>query len=115
MTDYAFYVSEYGGTLPNEEFTRLQGRASAFLASLTLGRSESDALLPWQSRMVRMAICAVTDTMHEAENGGQIVSESNDGISVSYAAKPQQTDEKRLYDAAAQYLACSGLLYRGCL
>ena len=115
MVDYAFYVTEYGGALPEEEFTRMQGRASAFLASITMGRSEADGLLPWQKKMVNMAVCAVTDAMHEAENGGQIVSEINDGISVSYAAKPQQTDEKRLYDAAAQYLVFTGILYRGCL
>ena len=115
MADYAFYVSEYGGKLLSEEFTRLQGRASAFLASLTLGRSESQSLLPWQKKLVQMALCAVVDAVFEAENGGQVVSESNDGISVSYATKPQQTDEQRLYDAAAQYLATAGLLYRGCL
>lgn len=115
MTTYAFYISQYGGKLPDNEFKRLQGRASAFLASLTLGRSESEALLPWQKNLVQMALCAVIDATFDTENGGQIVSESNDGISVSYAAKVQQTDEKRLYDAAEQYLASTGLLYRGCL
>lgn len=114
MTTYKFYDSEYGGKLSEEEFQKFQGRASAFLSALTLGRSEA-VLLPWQDKMVQMAVCAVTDAMHVAENGGQILSESNDGISVSYAAKPQQTDEKRLYDAAVQYLAPTGLLYRGCL
>ena len=50
MVDYAFYVTEYGGALPEEEFTRMQGRASAFLASITMGRSEADGLLPWQKK-----------------------------------------------------------------
>lgn len=115
MTTYEFYASEYGGKLSQDEFVRLQGRASAFLSTLTLGRSDSNALLSWQKRLVQMAVCAVADAIYEAENGGQIVSESNDGISVSYAARVQQTDEKRLYDVAAQYLASTGLLYRGCL
>ena len=115
MTTYEFYASEYGGKLSQDEFVRLQGRASAFLSTLTLGRSDSDALLPWQKRLVQMALCAVIDAAFDTENGGQIVSESNDGISVSYAAKVQQTDEKRLYAAAEQYLAATGLLYRGCL
>ena len=115
MISYAFYTSDYGGKLPNEEFERLQKRASAFLSALTLGRSDSETLLPFQRKMVQMAVCAVADAIYEAENGGQIVSESNDGVSVSYAEKVQQTDEKRLYDAAVQYLASTGLMYRGCL
>ena len=48
------------------------------------------------------------------ENGGDIASESNDGISVTYAVKAQQTQQQRLYDAASAHLAWTGLLYRGC-
>ena len=61
-----------------------------------------------------MALCAVVDAMHKAENGGDIASESNDGISVTYAVKAQQTQQQRLYDAASAHLAWTGLLYRGC-
>ena len=52
--------------------------------------------------------------LYKAENGGDISSETNDGISVTYAAKVQQTERQRLYDAAAAHLAWTGLLYRGC-
>ena len=58
MTTYEFYTSEYGGKLPKEEFERLQGRASAVLCALTLGRSGSETLLPFQKKMVQMALLA---------------------------------------------------------
>lgn len=114
MTDYVFYASVYGGTLPEEDFSKLRGRASAYLASITLGRSSLPALPETTRNSVDMALCAVVDAMHKAENGGEIASETNDGISVTYAAKVQQTEQQRLYDAAASYLAWTGLLYRGC-
>lgn len=114
MTDYAFYHGEYGGTLPEEHFARLRCRASAYLASITLGKSGISTLPKPVLQSVNMALCAVVDAMYKAENGGDISSETNDGISVTYAAKVQQTERQRLYDAAAVHLAWTGLLYRGC-
>lgn len=114
MTDYVFYTSDYGGSLPEEEFSRLCGRASAYLVSITLGKSGLPNLPETVRKSVDMALCAVVDAMHKAENGGEIASESNDGISVTYAAKVQQTEQQRLYDAASTHLAWTGLLYRGC-
>lgn len=114
MTDYSFYAKSYGGTLPEAEFARLIGRASAYLAALTLGKSELQTLPAAVQNSVDMALCAIVDAMHKAENGGDIASESNDGISVTYAAKAQQTEQQRLYDAASAHLAWTGLLYRGC-
>lgn len=114
MTDYTFYTLSYGGTLPETDFSRLRGRASASLAALTLGKSELQTLPAPVQNSVKMALCAVVDAMHKAENGGDVASESNDGISVTYAAKAQQTEQQRLYDVAAAHLAWTGLLYRGC-
>lgn len=114
MTDYTFYALSYGGALPEADFSRLRGRASAHLAALTLGKSELQTLPAAVQNSVNMALCAVVDAMHKAENGGDIASESNDGISVTYTAKAQQTEQQRLYDAASDYLAWTGLLYRGC-
>ncbi len=97
MTDYAFYHGEYGGTLPEEHFARLRCRASAYLASITLGKSGISTLPKPVLQSVNMALCAVIDAMYKAENGGDISSE-----------------RQRLYDAAAAHLAWTGLLYRGC-
>ena len=114
MPDYAFYFDVYGGTLPEADFTRLRGRASAYLAALTLGKSSLSSLPKAVRNSVDMALCAEVDAMHKAENGGDTPSESNDGISVTYAVKAQQTQQQRLYDAASAHLAWTGLLYRGC-
>lgn len=114
MPGYDFYKNAYGGKLSVEDFGHLSGRASAYLAAITLGKSRR--VLP-ESVMesVKMAQCALVDAMYTAENGGEIQAESNDGISVTYAAKTQQSDEKRFYSVAQTYLAWTGLLYRGCL
>lgn len=114
MPDYGFYTAVYGGELPETEFGRFRGRACACLAALTMGRS-CGPLPPHIKNCVDMTACALVEAMHKVENGGDIVSESNDGISVTYAAKAQQTDEKRFYDVVAGQLAWTGLLYRGCL
>ena len=114
MSDYAFYISNYGGSLPQTEFEKLRGRASAYLASITLGKSRLENLPGAVKESVDMALCAVLDVLHKVESGGDIVSESNDGISVTYAAKAQQTEQQRLYSAASTHLAWTGLLYRGC-
>ena len=51
--------------------------------------------------------------MGRQERGGAVTAESNDGVSVTYAA-PTQSEERRLYNAAALHLGNTGLLYRGC-
>ena len=114
MIDFTFYRGTYGGTLSEEPFYRLRGRAAAYLATLTLGKSELASLPEALRNSVNMALCAVVDAIHKAENGGDIASESNDGISVTYATKAQQTEAQSLYDAASPYLAWTGLMYRGC-
>lgn len=114
LPDYEFYKTRYGGDLSNEAFNRLSGRASACLSAMTLGRSRT-TLPQAVDESVKMAICALSDAMHKAENGGEIQSESNDGISVTYAQKTQESDEKRFYHTVKSYLAWTGLLYRGCL
>ncbi len=115
MTEYEFYSNQYGGSLPEEDFKRLRARASSYLATLTLGKSKLENLLPAVRESVNMALCAVVDVLHKCESGGDIAAESNDGISVTYASKPQQTEQKQLFQAASAHLAWTGLLYRGCL
>ena len=48
------------------------------------------------------------------EHGGGVAAETNDGISVTYVAGAGVKSEgRRLYEAAALFLANTGLLYRG--
>lgn len=108
---YSFYASVYHGALPEEDFLRNAVRAGAFLDDLTSGKA-NDALPEDTLVKAQLAFCALCDAYAEEATGG-IASETNDGISVTYAAR-QGTAEQRLRNAAAPFLAGTGLLYRGC-
>lgn len=108
---YAFYVSVYHGTLPEEDFLRHGVKAGAFLDDLTSGKA-NDALPEDTLVKAQLAFCALCDAYAEESTGG-IASETNDGISVTYAARTG-TAEQRLRNAAAPFLSGTGLLYRGC-
>lgn len=100
-----------GGTLSEEEFVRLCGRAWAYLEALTMGRV-SKALPGPVAERVKRACCAVADEYAAQEKGGEVVSANNDGYSETFAGSGR-TAAQRLYDAAALYLAPTGLLYAG--
>ena len=112
--DYAYYSQEYGGTMPEADFKRLSRQASAFLDKVTFDRiaaGQPEAVM----KKVRAACCAVADAYLLNEQGGGVASETNDGVSVTYVAgvSNAKTEGRRLYEAAALYLAHTGLLYRG--
>lgn len=111
--DYAFYTAIYHGRMSEEEFQRMSVRAGAYLDALTAGRA-GEPLPDTLSIKVKLALCAVADAMLYIESGGDIASESNDGISVTYASKTTKTDAQRLREAAELHLAWTGLIYRGC-
>lgn len=108
---YSFYVSEYHGPLPEEDFLRHSVKAGAFLDDLTSGKA-NDALPADTIIKAQLAFCALCDA-YAAESAGDITSETNDGISVTYATR-KGTAEQRLRNAAAPFLSGTGMLYRGC-
>lgn len=110
MPDYAFYQA-MGGTLSEADFTRLRSRAWAYLEALTMGRVDKALPGPAAER-VKRACCAVVEESAAQEKGGEVVGASNDGYSETYAGSGR-TAAQRLYDAAALYLAPTGLLYAG--
>lgn len=110
MPDYDFYRS-LGGTLDQEDFTRLVWQAWSYLEALTLGRV--DRTLPAAAdKKVKQCCCALVDEYAAQEKGGEVVSASNDGYTESYAASGK-TPDQRLYTIAAIHLAATGLLYSG--
>lgn len=112
--DFTYYAGEYGGTMPEADYRRLSRDASAYLDRATFHRIDSNQ--PDQiMEKVRAACCAVADAYLLNEQGGGVAAETNDGISVTYVAgiSNAKTDDQRLRDAAALYLAHTGLLYRG--
>lgn len=108
--DYQFYASSYHGSLPEQEFQRYGVYAGAYLEDLTSGRvlnpMPEDALCK-----VQLAYCALCDALSKEERA-EVASETNDGISVTYAA-PKGDREQRLRNAVVTFLSGTGLLYRG--
>lgn len=107
--DYTFYTSEYKGSLAESDYTRLAVRASAEIDRMTFNRARTasgDDLTA-----VKMAECAVVDELNFQGTGGtgDVTSESNDGISRSYASGVAKTARQRIIAAADTYLANTGL------
>ena len=112
--DYEFYKDTFHGQMSESDFNRLSVYASAYVDELTMGRVSADLPEDTQHR-AKMALCAVADASRLTELGGGVASETNDGISVTYVAgvSMAKSEGRRLYEAAALFLAPTGLLYRG--
>lgn len=105
-TDYSFYQNEYHGKLDENEFNRLIVPATAYIKMITFGRSETI-----QSFEVELATCAVLDEI-EAQEKPELSSQTVGPWTKHFVTK-EKSGNQRKYDAAAVYLAGTGLLYRG--
>lgn len=103
---YEFYAEQFGGTLDEAAFVAARGRGLARLRWLT-GRMEPPQA---HEQAWRLAWCALTERAAHADTRGEIASESVGSTSVTYSAAVQAATD---YDAAAPYLALTGLLYQG--
>ena len=104
---YAYYSGTFHGRLAESEYDRLSIYARAYLEDLTSGRVNAAA----DQEKVKLAFCAAVDAVAMNEQIGNVASESNDGISVTY--RQDKSDKARVYDAVRAFLADTGLLYRG--
>ena len=131
--DYEFYAVAFLGTaIAEADFPRLASRASDYLDYITLGKASS-------TEAVQKACCALAEQYQRIElaqelarktlsaavenaESGELQSQSVGGWSKSYrsggdsaasAASVVEEETKRLYTVAKQYLAHTGLLYRG--
>ncbi len=126
--DFTYYREEYlGTTVPEEEFERAMRRAGARMDRMTRFRAEAFAARHPEEKRLKSAACAVADALYAAEKAGKgamaeggrpVVSESNDGYSVTYAPprEPQAIQaelDMALREAAGDYLLPLGLLYAG--
>jgi len=102
--DFAFYAGEYNGTLPLDDFNRLSVRAEYELNRLTFGRADAEVI------ECKLAFCAIVDELNTLEDG-DIVSESNDGVSRSYSVT--RSKSQRIHDAAMVYLSGTNLCFAG--
>ena len=131
--DYTYYSGTYMGTVSEGDFPRLAVRASSFLDYYTQNRAKDNADLD----AVKMCCCALVDQYAvieaaqalagktlgtAAEGGAELKSETVGGYSrtlssggESAAAALGAADGAKSILAAAcrEYLAHTGLLYRG--
>ena len=132
--DYTYYHGTYMGTVSEEDFQRLAVRASSFLDYYTRNKAKEYVGL----EELQMACCALVDKYKviEAANdlaaknlaaslsadGNELKSETVGGYSRTFASGGDSAlsalntsagERKFLAETAAQYLANTGLLYRG--
>lgn len=132
--DYEFYSGCYYGGINEEDFQRLAVRASSFLDYYTQNRAKKYADL----HEVKMACCALVDKYKAIEtaqelaqknlsagltyDSGELQSETVGSYSrtfrssgdSSYAAlKAAESMKASLADTVREYLAHTGMLYRG--
>lgn len=129
---FQFYTDVYlGNVIAEEDFPRLSLRASAFLDYYTQNRAEDNIELP----ALKMACCAIAEQMQIAETatvlassimrkgeGGEVQSESvgsysvtrrSGGDSAAAAVSAYKSAQSMFAETARQYLASTGLIYRG--
>lgn len=134
--DYEYYTTTYLGTaIKEDDFPRLSLRASSFLDYYTQGRAEKNSNLD----ALKMACCAIAEQYQyidtaqalaqkslsislESRENGELQSQTvgswsksyrSGGDSAAQAANAAAASRSMLSSTAAQYLAGTGLLYRG--
>lgn len=119
--DYPYYTEEYKGSLLQEEFDRSVVKASAHVRRITFGRADDYS----DFAEVKLAVCAVCDVLaadvkrRDKHHGMNVISENNDGYSVSYVQEQtagETTEEilsRKIYKAAEIFLEPTGLLNWG--
>ena len=132
--DYEYYTTTYlGSAIKEEDFPRLAMRASSFLDYYTQGRAAQNVDMD----ALKMACCAIADQYQyidtaqalaqksltaSLEPDGELQSQTvgswsktyrSGGDSAQQALSSVQTAKASLSSIAQQYLAGTGLLYRG--
>lgn len=128
--NYEYYQAQYiGSAISEDDYPHLAKKASAYLDYYTMGRARA----AWDTEAVKMACCALAEQYQAIEaaataarnataTAGDKKSETVGSYSVSYVsgdevAKTAQTAAESakatLADTVRQYLAPTGLLYRG--
>lgn len=112
--NYAFYTDTYNGKLKETEYDRLGVRATAEIDRITTCKAKNAT--GEEMELVKLAECAVIDELSFQSSGGSgdVTSESNDGLSRSYATGAVSKSSRQRIDAAAYTWLCNtNLLYCG--
>ena len=109
-SDYNFYLNEYSGKAGEDIYSRFSKLANAHINRITNNRAKTAT--GEELEAVKMAECAVIDELERQDKGGVITSESNDGLSRSFATSAK-SEEQRIYSVASVYLSGTNLLFAG--
>lgn len=103
MISYEYYISEFGGTKIEEEsvFDEFSDRAERYVLLMTGRRGSEEEIAD--------GVCAVCEYLAENAGNDRILSESADGVSITYSEKDQN---RAILDILKLYLPPM-LLYRG--
>lgn len=114
--DRVFYTNVYRGEIiPSDKHDKFNLKASRYIDYITLNRVKKLETIPEE---VKLATCSVMDYMYQLTGGTGIkplrnkASESLGEHSVSYEQSNESIDTF-YYHAAKEYLAHTGLMYRG--
>ena len=131
--DYTYYSGTYMGAVSEEDFARLTVRASSFLDYYTMGKAEANADMDalkmcccalvdkyavveaaQELAMKRLANAAAGDAEAKSETvGSWSRSLATGGESALSALNSADSAKKLLAETCNEYLAHTGLLYRG--
>ena len=109
--DYSYYTEQFGGqTIPEAAFLSLARKAGNFMDYVTFNRLRKLQNPPDEAKD---ACCALAELLYKAEaaDGKAIASETVGKHSVSYVE--QESVKQQMQGMANQYLAHTGLMYRG--
>lgn len=109
--DYKFYTGTFYGALGEAEYNRLSVRATAEINRITHNRAATATGADLEA--VKLAQCAVVEELYKIEMGGDIASESNDGLSRSYASGAARSKSQRIVEAARVHLDTTNLCFAG--
>ena len=107
--DFGYYTDIYGGTIREEpDFAVAAGEAEGYIRYLTYLKGDIFADMA-QAEAVKGAVCAAADACHaarlEQEQGGNLKSESRDGLSVSFIVSRKDGETANDYVKRCMYQA----------
>lgn len=122
--DLDYYVSKFRGVaIPTDSFYRYADRATAAVEFQTFGRSSVIIAADTDAATIdniQMATCAAAEALYNAEQqasgaSGTVASEKVGDYSVNFAVSPDTalTVNAKVSNAMREYLAFTGLLFRG--
>lgn len=120
---YEFYSQTFGGSIPDDDFPKVEAEAEAAISYLTFINGD---IFAKEDDRVKLAVCAAAEAIYYQRNTGgspgvnpgSVKSVNNDGYAITFSTEKAdgQTAEafltKKVNDAVRVYLLPTGWLSR---